>query len=83
MLNVKEIAGWQVQLNKMNPNSITEEYAKTKEVLARYVDLMTPSQYSEFLGHLQTAGISAREAMTQKEARELVAKLNKDMGYSV
>lgn len=79
MINVKQVADWQLTLNKLDPKSV--EHTTVQENVAREIDCMTSAQYSEFLGHCQTLGMSAYGVMKQKEASELVAKFNKEMGY--
>lgn len=88
MINVKEVAEWQKTLNSMekqnskNPKAFKEsEIQAVQENVARAVELMTSGQYSEFLGHLQNLGVSAKDAMKPKEAIEIVAKFDKIRGY--
>ena len=82
MIEVKKIAEYQKILNGLKPGPKTEvQIQSVQEVIARNVELMTPAQYSEFLGHCQNYGMSAKEVMTQKQAAELVVKFDKIRCY--
>lgn len=82
MIEVKKIAEYQKILNGLKPSPKTEARIQSvQEVVARNVELMTSLQYSEFLGHCQNYGMSAKEVMTQKQAAELVVKFDKIRSY--